>query len=95
MSSCSATLAVYALIPGEISINPITMGEPKLLVLGLGTTIGVVAQTLLLLHHMKRVGFNYRPLWGWAQDCRKLAEWPCGSLGTLQWGRSATLSLRV
>ncbi|WP_308188011.1 lipid II flippase MurJ [Pseudonocardia sp. ICBG1142] len=84
-----ATLAVYALIPGEISINPITMGEPKLLVLGLGTTIGVVAQTLLLLPYMKRVGFNYRPLWGWDSRLSQaggMALWVTGYVAVGQIG---------
>ena len=42
-------LGVYALMPGEISLDPVRMGDPKLLVLGIGTTLGIVVQALVLL----------------------------------------------
>ncbi|MDN5859976.1 MAG: murein biosynthesis integral membrane protein MurJ [Pseudonocardia sp.] len=60
-----AVLGVYVLVPGEISLDPVRMGEVKLLVLGLGTTLGIVAQTAVLLPAMRRIGFHYRPVWGW------------------------------
>ena len=58
-------LGVYALMPGEISLDPVRMGEPKLLVLGIGTTLGIVVQALVLLPALRRTGFVYRPRWGW------------------------------
>ena len=58
-------LGVYALMPGEISLDPVRMGEPKLLVLGIGTTLGIVVQALVLLPVLRRTGFVYRPRWGW------------------------------
>jgi putative peptidoglycan lipid II flippase len=58
-------VAVYAAMPGEISLDPVRMGEAKLLVLGLGTTLGIVVQAVVLVPAMRRVGFRYRPLWGW------------------------------
>jgi putative peptidoglycan lipid II flippase len=60
-----AVLAVYALLPGEISFHPARMGEPKLLLLGLGTTLGIVVQTGSLLPAIRRLGIRYRPLFGW------------------------------
>ena len=60
-----AVLAVYVLMPGEISTDPVRMGDPKLLVLGLGTTFGIVVQAVVLIPSMRRIGFRYRPLWGW------------------------------
>lgn len=65
------TLAVYWLLPGEISLDPVRMGEPKLLVLGLGTMLGVAIQAAVLLPAMKRSGFRFRWRWGWD---RRLAE---------------------
>ena len=35
------TLGLYVLVPGELSIDPVEMGNAKLLVLGIGTTLGV------------------------------------------------------
>lgn len=58
-------LVGYVLVPGEISLDPVRMGEPKLLVLGLGTTLGIAVQALVLLPAMRRIGFRYRPVWGW------------------------------
>lgn len=57
-------LGVFALMPGEISTDPVRMGEPKLLVLGLGVTAGIVVQALVLIPALRRMGFRYRPVWG-------------------------------
>jgi putative peptidoglycan lipid II flippase len=58
------TLAVYALVPGELSVDPVRMGNTKLLVLSLGTTLGVFAQTAVLLVALRRQHVSLRPLWG-------------------------------
>ncbi|HEU4360412.1 MAG TPA: murein biosynthesis integral membrane protein MurJ [Mycobacterium sp.] len=59
-----ATLGVYLAVPGELSVDPVAMGNPKLLVLGVGTTLGVVAQTGVLLVAIHRQRVSLRPLWG-------------------------------
>lgn len=59
------TLGVYSVLPGEISLNPVEMGSPKLLVLGLGTMLGVVLQALIMVPAMKRTGFKFKWRWGW------------------------------
>lgn len=59
-----ATLVAYLLMPGELSVDPVRMGNAKLLVLGLGTTAGVVAQTAVLLVAIRRERISLRPLWG-------------------------------
>ncbi|MGO8771429.1 MAG: murein biosynthesis integral membrane protein MurJ [Mycobacterium sp.] len=58
------TLAVYAVVPGELSVDPVRMGNTKLLVLGIGTTLGVFAQTAVLLSALRRQHVSLRPLWG-------------------------------
>ena len=40
------------------------MGNAKFLVLGIGTTLGVVAQTAVLLVAIRRERISLRPLWG-------------------------------
>ena len=40
------------------------MGNAKLLVLGIGTTLGVFAQTAVLLVAIRRERISLRPLWG-------------------------------
>ncbi|MFI9507516.1 murein biosynthesis integral membrane protein MurJ [Nocardia sp. NPDC052566] len=57
-------LAVYALTPGEITLDPVRMSDPKLLVLGLGITAGVATQALSVLPAIRRHGIDLRPLWG-------------------------------
>ncbi|MFC8043781.1 lipid II flippase MurJ [Nocardia sp. NPDC057353] len=57
-------LGMYALTPGEISLDPVRMGDAKLLVLGLGVTTGVFVQAASLLPAIRRHGIDLRPLWG-------------------------------
>ncbi len=66
-----AVLGVFVAVPGRISLDPVRLSDPKLLVLGLGTTLGIVAQALVLIPAVRRTGFRYRPMWGWD---RRLAE---------------------
>ena len=59
-----ATLGVYLVVPGELTVDPVQMGNAKLLVLGVGTTLGVVAQAAVLLVAIRRERISLRPLWG-------------------------------
>jgi putative peptidoglycan lipid II flippase len=59
-----ATLGLYVLVPGELSVDPVRMGNAKLLVLGIGTTLGVLAQAAVLLIALRRHRVDLRPLWG-------------------------------
>lgn len=59
------SLGVYALVPGEISVNPARLSDPKLLVLGLGTTAGIIAQALVQIPGLRRAGFAFGWRWGW------------------------------
>lgn len=58
------TLVLYLLVPGELSVDPVEMGNTKLLVLGIGTTLGVVAQAAVLLVAIRAERISLRPLWG-------------------------------
>lgn len=59
-----ATLGLYLLVPGELSVDPVRMGNAKLLVLGIGTTLGVASQMAVLLVAIRRRAISLRPLWG-------------------------------
>ncbi|OBI81669.1 murein biosynthesis integral membrane protein MurJ [Mycobacterium sp. E740] len=59
-----ATLGLYLIVPGELSLNPVHMGNAKLLVLGIGMTLGTVTQVLVLLVAIRRERISLRPLWG-------------------------------
>ncbi|MFD9702777.1 murein biosynthesis integral membrane protein MurJ [Lentzea sp. NPDC059081] len=64
-------LGVYWMLPGEITLNPVSMTDTHLLVLGLGTALGVAVQALVLFPALRRTGFRFRWRFGW--DAR-LAE---------------------
>ncbi|WP_174553865.1 murein biosynthesis integral membrane protein MurJ [Rhodococcus marinonascens] len=57
-------LAIYYVTPGEITVDPVRMGDPKLLVLGVGVTLGVVTQAMSLVPAIRREGISLKPLWG-------------------------------
>jgi putative peptidoglycan lipid II flippase len=50
---------------GVVGVYLLVPEGAQLLVLGVGTTLGIAVQTLVLLPAARRVGFSYRPLWGW------------------------------
>nr|WP_228769018.1 murein biosynthesis integral membrane protein MurJ [Mycolicibacterium malmesburyense]CRL79269.1 integral membrane protein MviN [Mycolicibacterium malmesburyense] len=58
------TLVAYLIVPGELSVDPVRMGNAKLLVLGIGMTLGTVTQVLVLLVAIRRERISLRPLWG-------------------------------
>ncbi|HTX94861.1 MAG TPA: murein biosynthesis integral membrane protein MurJ [Mycobacterium sp.] len=66
-----ATLGVYLAVPGELSVDPVRMGNTKLLVLGIGTTLGVFAQSAVLLVALRREHVSLRPLWGIDQRLKR------------------------
>ncbi len=66
-----ATLGVYLAVPGELSVNPVDMGNTKLLVLGIGTNLGVFAQTAVLLVALRREHVSLRLLWGIDQRLKR------------------------
>jgi len=59
-----ATLGLYVVLPGQLSVDPVQMNNVKLLVLGIGTSLGVVAQAAVLLAAIRREKISLRPLWG-------------------------------
>ncbi|WP_344426808.1 murein biosynthesis integral membrane protein MurJ [Pseudonocardia ailaonensis] len=74
-------LLVYVLVPGEISLDPVRMGDTKLLILGIGTTLGIVVQAAVMLSAIRKVGISLKPLWGWdprLSSAGGLALWVVG-----------------
>nr|WP_052478087.1 murein biosynthesis integral membrane protein MurJ [Kibdelosporangium sp. MJ126-NF4]CEL15994.1 Proposed peptidoglycan lipid II flippase MurJ [Kibdelosporangium sp. MJ126-NF4]CTQ93918.1 Proposed peptidoglycan lipid II flippase MurJ [Kibdelosporangium sp. MJ126-NF4] len=90
------TIGIYAIVPGEISLDPVKMGDVKLLVLGIGVTAGIIVQSAMLLSALRRIGFKFR--WNWGFDSRfkefgGLALWIMGYVAVSQVGW--TFSTRV
>ncbi|GAB2979497.1 murein biosynthesis integral membrane protein MurJ [Amycolatopsis acidiphila] len=90
------TLGLFMVLPGEISTNPVRMGDTKLLVLGVGVTMGIVVQAIMLVPPLLRTGFRFK--WRWGLDARMrefggLALWILGYVGVSQIG--FTINTRV
>ena len=60
-----AVIGAYLATPGRISLQPNLMGEVKLWVLGVGTTLGIAVQAAVLLPALRRSKFQWRWRWGW------------------------------
>ena len=83
------TIGVFAIVPGEISLNPVRMGDAKLLVLGIGVTFGIAVQAVVLLPALRRIGFRFRWNWGIDERLREfggLALWILGYVAVSQIG---------
>ena len=60
-----ATLLLYLFLPGQLSPDSDgSLSDPHILLLGLGTTLGVVIQAAIMIPYLKRAGIDLRPLWG-------------------------------
>ncbi len=60
-----ATLALFPLVGSGLDpAAPVNLLSTEILLLGLGTTAGVVVQAAVLLPPLRRAGVDLRPLWG-------------------------------
>ncbi|MGC4934440.1 murein biosynthesis integral membrane protein MurJ [Gordonia sp. DT30] len=57
-------LLAYWAMPGQLTLNPFSMSDPQLLVLGIGCALGVVLQAAILLPYLRRAGIRLRLEWG-------------------------------
>jgi putative peptidoglycan lipid II flippase len=55
------TLVVFALLPGPSELSSTTITDGQLAVLGIGVTLGIVAQTVALLPALRQTGLRLRP----------------------------------
>jgi putative peptidoglycan lipid II flippase len=54
------TVLVFWVTPGPNTLTPGNMTTAQILVLGLGTTLGIAAQALVLIPALRRVGFHWQ-----------------------------------
>ncbi|MFC4157311.1 murein biosynthesis integral membrane protein MurJ [Corynebacterium marambiense] len=58
-------LALYWMLPGGLAPDQqVSLTDPHVLLLGLGTTLGVVVQALIMVKPLRNAGIDLRPLWG-------------------------------
>ncbi|WP_277955381.1 murein biosynthesis integral membrane protein MurJ [Saccharopolyspora soli] len=76
-----ATIGVYVLLPGEMTLNPVSMTDAHVLTLGVGVTMGVVCQAAIQLPALRKTGFQFHWRWGWDSRLSEfggLALWTLG-----------------
>lgn len=60
-----AVLGIYMLWPARLYPDQhVSIFDPQILFLGIGTTLGIVAQCLIMVPYLRRAGIDMRPLWG-------------------------------
>jgi putative peptidoglycan lipid II flippase len=55
-----ATIAAFWAVPGPDRLTPTSITTTQVLVLGIGTTLGIAAQALVLVPALRRTGFHWR-----------------------------------
>ncbi len=88
-----ATVVTFWLLPGPHTLNPTSMTTAQILVLGIGTTLGIAAQALVLVPALRKTGFHWQ--WrfraypnevGRMRDVGTLAFWVLGYVVASQIG---------
>ncbi|HEV7193620.1 MAG TPA: murein biosynthesis integral membrane protein MurJ [Jatrophihabitantaceae bacterium] len=73
------TIAVFWALPGPKTLTPASITTPQLLVLGIGTTLGIAAQALVLIPSLRKTGFR----WQWRFRARPNEIGRMGEVGSL------------
>ena len=55
-----ATIVVFWVLPGPASLDPRTITNAQVLVVGVGTTLGIAAQALILIPSLRTAGFTWK-----------------------------------
>ncbi|HKN98096.1 MAG TPA: murein biosynthesis integral membrane protein MurJ [Pseudonocardiaceae bacterium] len=75
------TFGIYPLLPGPVTLDPARLDTAQVLELGIGSTLGVAVQAVILVPAVLRSGLRLR--WRWGLDHRfaefgRLAAWALG-----------------
>ncbi|EHK88797.1 integral membrane protein MviN [Saccharomonospora azurea SZMC 14600] len=84
-----ATIAAFAVVPGDPTIVPTQMTDPQVLVLGIGVLTAMVAQAMFLVPALRRSGFTFQWRFGLDERLKEfggLAAWILGYVAVSQIG---------
>lgn len=77
-----ATFGLFIAVAGTSAAADGALSTNEVLILGIGTTLGVVAQAIILIPVLARAGFGYRPRFDWRDaglgKAGTLAAWTIG-----------------
>jgi putative peptidoglycan lipid II flippase len=83
----TGVLMVFIAVAG-FGVSPATITPGQVRLVGLGTTLGVAAQTAALLPALRRAGFRWRPRFDFRRaelsEIRRMAGWMFGYIATTQ-----------
>jgi putative peptidoglycan lipid II flippase len=54
------TIGIFWLLPGPDTLDPASITNAQVLVIGIGTTLGIVGQALVLIPALRRTGFDWQ-----------------------------------
>jgi hypothetical protein len=70
----------FLAVRGGDALTPESLTPGQLALLGVGTTLGIVAQTVALVPSLRAAGFSLRPRWDFRElGLRRVARWPVGA----------------
>jgi putative peptidoglycan lipid II flippase len=85
-----ATGMLFIAASGPGQLTPVTITSAQVWLLGLGTTLGIAAQALVLLPLLPRAGVPLRPRWGLRntglREAVRLSLWVVGYVAVSQFG---------
>jgi putative peptidoglycan lipid II flippase len=91
------TAVVFWLLPGHAKLDATTITTAQILVLGIGTTLGIVVQALSLWIPLRRLGFRWKWRWDWRGtglgETKRLAGWLVLYVALSQLGLLAVLKV--
>lgn len=91
-----AAAVLFLLVPGPKNLSTGTITNTQILVLGVGTTLGIVAQALILIVPLRRTGFHWR--WRFratANEAGRMAEFRTLTLWVLGYVLASQLGVVV
>jgi putative peptidoglycan lipid II flippase len=81
-------IGVLFMATAGLDLNTATISTGQVQLLGIGTTLGIVAQTAALIPALRRVGFRWRPRFDFRRaevtEIRRMAGWMFGYVATTQ-----------
>ena len=76
------------MVTAGLNLSTATISSGQVQLLGIGTTLGIVAQTAALIPALRRVGFRWRPRFDFRKaevaEIRRMAAWMFGYIATTQ-----------
>jgi putative peptidoglycan lipid II flippase len=82
------SVGLLFMVTAGLNLSTATISSGQVQLLGIGTTLGIVAQTAALIPALRKVGFRWRPRFDFRKaevtEIRRMAGWMFGYIATTQ-----------